>query len=140
MAAAALSLAGLLVSVYLLLYKLGVTGPLVCGAGGGCEQVQASRWAELLGIPVAAYGVAGYLVLLGVSLAGLRAPWIERREPTNWLVILSGIGVAFSLYLTYLELFVIRAICRWCLVSAVLITAVFVVSLLGGMKRQRREA
>jgi uncharacterized membrane protein len=139
MAAAALSLAGLLISVYLLLYKLGVTGPLVCGAGGGCEQVQASRWAVFLGIPVAAYGVAGYLLLLGVSLAGLQARWSERRELTDWLAILSGIGVAFSLYLTYLELFVIRAICRWCLVSAAVITAILIVSV-AGMKRYRRGA
>jgi uncharacterized membrane protein len=130
MAAAALALFGLLLSIYLTLYKLGFTGPLVCGTGG-CERVQTSRWAELFGVPVAAYGVAGYLALLVIAMAGLSEKRIADPAPTRWLVLVSGLGVAFSLYLTSLELFVIHAICRWCVASAVVITAIFVVSLVG---------
>lgn len=130
MAAAALSLVGLLLSIFLTLYKLGFTGPLVCGTGE-CERVQTSKWAEILGVPVAAYGVAAYLALLVIAMAGLSEQRLADPRPTKWLLIVSGAGVAFSVYLTWLELFVIHAICRWCVASAVVITAIFVVSVLG---------
>lgn len=133
-AVALLALLGLLLSIYLTLYKLGFTGPLVCGAGGACERVQNSQWGDFLGIPVAAYGVGGYLALLGVAVLGLQEEWENRPEPTRWLVRLSGAGVAFTIYLKYLELFRIHAICRWCVVSAVLITAIFAVSVVGMKK------
>ena len=55
---------------------------------------------------------------------------LEERWPVSLLVWLSGMGVLFSLYLTYLELFVIHAICRWCVGSAVIITAIFLLALL----------
>src|SRR5207302_11490112 len=66
-----LALVGLLVATYLWLYKIGVLGELQCGTGS-CEYVQTSRYAELLGLPVAVYGVAGYATLLGLGLAGLQ--------------------------------------------------------------------
>jgi uncharacterized membrane protein len=125
MAAAVLALLGLLLSTYLWLWKIGVLGGLVCGSGS-CEYVQTSRYAAVLGIPVAFVGVAGYLVLLGVSLVGLQPRWAGRREPTVWLVVLAGAGLAFTAYLTYIEGFVIHAWCRWCLGSAAIITAIFV--------------
>ena len=140
MAVALLSLIGLLVSTYLLLYKLGVVGTLVCASGDSCERVQASPWADFLGIPVAAYGVAGYLALLIVALVGLGERWIARPEPTRLLAAFSIPGVAFAAYLTYLELAVIHDVCSWCVVSAVLITGICVASLAGlrGF-RQARE-
>jgi uncharacterized membrane protein len=131
MAIAVLALVGLLVSTYLLLYKLGVVGTLVCGESGGCERVATSQWAVLFGVPVAAYGVAGYLVMLWVALFGLGERWLLRAEPTRWLVVLSGIGVLFAIYLTYLEAAVIHAWCRWCVTSAIVITLIFATSLVG---------
>jgi uncharacterized membrane protein len=131
MAAAALALLGLLLSLYLTLYKLGYMAPLVCGSGGACERVQLGRWGELLGLPVAAYGVGGYLALLVVALAGLQPRWLSHPGPTRWLVGLSALGVLFTAYLKYLELFVIHAVCRWCVVSAVIITGILVVSVVG---------
>ena len=131
MAAAMLSMLGLLVSAYLLLYKLGIVGELACGSGGSCERVQASKWAVLFGIPIAAYGVGGYLALLVVALAGLEGRWAEHPGPTRLLVALSAIGVAFAAYLTFLEVAVIHDLCRWCVVSAVLITAILAVSVAG---------
>ena len=129
-----LALAGLMLSTYLLLQRMGYLGALVCGTGN-CETVQASRWSEFLGIPVAAYGLAGYLGLFLVAFAGVQGRWVERPGPTRLLALLSGIGVAFSIYLTYLELFVIHAICRWCVGSAAIIVGVFVASLAGLKKR-----
>ena len=130
MVAATLSLVGLLVALYLWLWKLGLMGTMACGSGS-CETVQLSPHAVFLGLPVALYGVGGYAVLLGVSLLGLQPRWQERREPTVWLAVLAGLGVAFTLYLTYLEAFVIEAWCRWCLVSAGIIGLVFITALLG---------
>jgi len=131
MTVAVLALVGVLVSTYLLLFKLGVLGSLACGGSGGCERVATSPWAVLYGVPVAAYGVAGYLALMGVALFGLGERWLRRPEPTRWLVVLSGIGVLFALYLTYLEAAVIHAWCRWCVTSAILITLIFLASLAG---------
>jgi len=132
MAVAVLALGGLLVSTYLLLYKLGVIGSMVCGVANECERVQASRYSTLFGVPVAAYGVGGYVVLLALALWGLQAPKASRPDITRWLAVLSALGVAFSLYLLYLELFVIHAVCRWCSVSGVLILAICAVSV-GGL-------
>ena len=130
MVIATLSLIGFFVALYLWFWKIGFIGSIACGSGG-CETVQLSQYAEFLGLPVASYGVGGYLMLFGVSLLGLQPNWLERREPTVALVILAGIGVAFTAYLSYLEAAVIQAWCRWCLASAGIITAIFVAALAG---------
>jgi uncharacterized membrane protein len=79
-------------------------------------------------------GLGGYLVLLVVALAGLEGRFAAGARVTRLLTLISGLGVAFTAYLTYLELFRIHAVCRWCVGSAALIAAIFVVSL-AGMRR-----
>ena len=128
-AIALLALIGSFIALYLSLHRVGVIGQLQCGTGA-CETVQTSAYAVFLGIPVAFYGVAGYLALLVVSLVGVQPAWVSRRGPTLLLAVMSGLGFAFTLYLTYLELFVIHAICRWCVASAVVIALIFGISLL----------
>lgn len=125
-----LALVGFFVSLYLWLWKIGFLGALACGTGS-CEAVQLSRHAILFGQPVALYGMVGYLGLFGVGLWGLQGKRANQRAPTVWLVALSGVGVGFTVYLTYLEAFVIHAWCRWCLVSAAIIAAILVTSLVG---------
>ncbi len=127
-AIALLALIGLLISLYLTLHRLGIIGALQCGTGA-CETVQSSAYAVFLGVPVAVYGVAGYIALFIVSIVGLQPAWLERREPTLLLAGMAGLGFAFTLYLTYVELFVIHAICRWCVGSAVVITVIAAVAL-----------
>ena len=129
MGAAALSLIGVFVAAYLYLYKLGLIGSLACGTGG-CETVQFSEWSRFLGVEVSLIGLIGYVGLLGLSIASLQGPLAGRRWPVQLLAVLSGIGVAFALYLTYLELFVIHAVCQWCVVSAIIVTLIFVFALL----------
>jgi len=124
---ALLALVGLLISLYLALHRLGIIGTLQCGTGG-CETVQSSAYAVFLGVPVAFYGVAGYVALLVLSLTGLQPAFVSRRGPTVWLAVMSVVGFAFTMYLTYLELFVLHAICRWCVASAVVMTAITVVA------------
>jgi uncharacterized membrane protein len=129
MSAALLSLTGLFISAYLYLYKIGRIGTLACGSGG-CEAVQQSSWSRFAGLEVALIGVVGYAGLLVVSLAALQSRLAAQRWPATLLATLAGIGVAFTIYLTYLELFVIGEICRWCVASAVIIVAVLVAALL----------
>jgi uncharacterized membrane protein len=127
---ALLALIGFFIALYLWLYKIGAIGVLKCGSGA-CEAVQTSRWADLLGVPVALFGVVGYAVLFLVALVGAQPAFAMRRAPTVLLAVLASGGLLFTLYLTYLELAVIHAICRWCVGSAVIITAIWVASMIG---------
>ena len=131
-AMAVLALAGLFVSLYLWLHKLGVIGVLQCGTGG-CDTVQASPYSNFLGIPVALYGVIGYAVLFALSLVAAQRPDVARLG--TGLAILASLGFLFAAYLTALELFVIHAICRWCVGSAAIITGIMVLSLVPVRRR-----
>lgn len=128
MAIALIALVGALIATYLTLYKLGIIGTLVCTNLGSCETVQTSRWATFLGFPVAAWGVAYYLVLLVLAIAGTFPAWSESRGLSAVLLLLTAWGFLFSAYLTGLELFVIHAICIYCVTSAVLVTVLMVIS------------
>jgi uncharacterized membrane protein len=128
-----LALVGLLVATYLWLYKIGVLGELKCGSGS-CEYVQASRYAELFGLPVAVYGVAGYAALLAAGLAGLQPRFASDRRVSVLLAALATVGFVFTIYLTAIEVFVLHAMCRWCVASAVIMTATWVLSL-GDLRR-----
>lgn len=127
MLVALVALAGLFVALYLTFYKLGYIGTIACGTGG-CETVQSSKWSTFLGFPVGAWGVAYYAGVLAVALLGVTPSLAERISVSQLLVGMTGIGLLFSGWLTYLELFVIHAICRWCVVSAVLATVLFVIA------------
>lgn len=124
MIVAALSLAGIFVAVYLLLYKLGMIGELSCSVGS-CETVNSSKWATFLGIPVAGWGVAWYVGMFALSLVSAQEKFENSRPVSLLLLVVAGTGLLFSLWLTYLELFEIHAICQWCVVSAVIVTVIF---------------
>jgi len=128
MAIAVLALAGLLIAVYMLLYKVGVLGRVACGTGG-CETVQASRYAVFLGVPVPAIGVIGYGLTLAAALFGVQPGRAEDSRIALALIVLGTTAFVFTAYLNYLEAFVIRAWCRWCLGSAVVATLLFISSL-----------
>lgn len=124
---AVLSLAGVFLALYLTLYKTGVIGELACSVGK-CETVNLSRWATLLGLPVAAWGLGFYLVLFGVAMAGTTERYADAPWVSTALVALTAWGVIFSAWLTYLELFVIHAVCMFCVVSAILVVVLFGIS------------
>ena len=128
MGIAAVALVGVFIAIYMLLYKLGVLGTVICGSSGGCEIVQASRYAYFLGIPVAAWGLLGYLLMLGVALAGIQPGLVGARWVALALLVLTGGAFLFSIYLSLLEEFVIGAWCRWCIASAIVSTVAFVLA------------
>jgi uncharacterized membrane protein len=124
---ALLSLTGLFVAVYLYLYKIGQIGTLACGTGA-CETVQLSPQSRFLGVEVALIGVVGYAVLLLLAVLSLQPRFAGPAWPSRLLAVLSGIAVLFTAYLTALELFVIHAICRYCVASAVIIVLLFLLA------------
>jgi uncharacterized membrane protein len=128
MIVAALALAGIFISIYLTLYKLGVIGELSCSIGS-CETVNTSRWSVFLGLPVAAWGLLFYLDVFGVALLGTMPRWENEPVISIILVAEAAIGVLFSAWLTYLELAVIGAICIWCVTSAVIVVVILLVSI-----------
>ncbi|MGH7654893.1 MAG: vitamin K epoxide reductase family protein [Gemmatimonadaceae bacterium] len=127
MAIAVLSLAGIFLATYLTLYKLGYLASLACGTGS-CEVVQASRWSKLLGQPVALWGVGFYLAMFTLSLAGSYGRRADSRGIGRALLGLSGAGLLFSAWLTYVEIARLHAICRYCVTSAGLVLVIFAVS------------
>jgi uncharacterized membrane protein len=128
MIVAALALAGILISAYLTLYKLGVIGELTCSIGS-CETVNSSRWSVFLGIPVAAWGLVFYLDVFVFALVGTMPRFENEPIISVVLVAQATIGVIFSAWLTYLELGVIHAICIWCVTSAAIVAAISLISI-----------
>lgn len=95
----------------------------ICAVGHGCEKVQNSEWAKLAGVPVPLLGLIGYVGILGtLFVRGELA-----RLATAGMAI---IGFAFSMYLTYREIFTIEAICQWCVGSAVVMTLILIFSVI----------
>jgi uncharacterized membrane protein len=99
--------------------------PVYCGGSNSCELVNNSRFAFLGPIPVALIGLTGYIIILVLSL-------IPPKEDRQWpmLLIFAGalIGTMLQWYLFYIELFVLHAICFWCVTSQTLITSIFLLS------------
>jgi uncharacterized membrane protein len=132
-----LALVGLFVSVYLLLYHMGFYGVLACGAGS-CETVQASKYAKFLGVSVPAWGVAFYGAVFVLALL-LQAGRPEASLPGRLLALAALGGLCFSIYLTAIELFVLHAVCLWCVVSAVLAVGIFLLVAPWRALRRRQE-
>jgi uncharacterized membrane protein len=120
LASAVIAALGAAITAYLL-YVRQTGGALVCSTGG-CETVQSSAYAEVLGVPVAALGLLAFLGLLLTALA--RGEWARLSQVTLGLSAL-----VFSAYLLYIQLAVIDAICQWCLAADVLTIAVFALGL-----------
>jgi uncharacterized membrane protein len=124
----ALAAAGLVVAG-LLWYWHAIRGEVPC-TNAGCDQVAQHPTSRLFGIPVAAYGTLFYLSFALLCAMRPSVAPIHQRLWGNLIRLWGFVGFGVSVYLTYLELFVIRAICQWCMVSAAIATTLFVLSLL----------
>lgn len=125
----ALSLLGVFISSYLWWVYTSPSRPLVC-LGTGCDVVRASRYANMWGLPMPAYGVVMYAVLALLIFAEALVGAPLARVTRLALAAISGAGFIFSLYLTWLEGFVIHAWCAWCVTSAITVTLFFILALL----------
>jgi uncharacterized membrane protein len=118
---------GLAVSIYMTIYKA-TSNDALCLGSGDCSTVNASRYSEVYGIPVASVGIAGYLAILLVL-------WYERRDKffeKNGPMLIFGMaltGFLFTLYLIYVEIAILKALCPFCLTSQAAMTIIFIISI-----------
>ncbi len=129
LAIAALGLAGLAVTTYLTSNALANT-EVACSVSG-CNTVLSSKWAKIFGIPVSAFGMATYAVIMLAALQAFQSPLDDLRG-RRVVAAVAGIGVLASIYLTTIEFFVIKAACQYCITSAILVvlSAILVVVVL----------
>lgn len=122
-----LNLLGVGIAGYLSWVKLTDTEAF-CGGVGDCSTVQNSIYAYLLGIPVAYLGLLCYLALLALAIYNRRQPPERGSLPDLAFFALAAGGVAFSAYLTYTELFLLREVCPWCVASFVNLIVIVVIA------------
>lgn len=122
----ALAIIGLLVSIYMTIYSI-TANDNMCIGSKDCSIVNASRYSKINGIPVALIGVVGYAAIIGVH-------WLERRNDffeANGSMILFGIsliGFLFTLWLVYVEIALIKALCPFCIASQIAMALIFILS------------
>jgi uncharacterized membrane protein len=124
----ALALLGLAVSIYMTIFKI-TNNPHMCVGNHGCMAVNASSYSELDGIPVAVIGMGGYAVLAGLLLLEPRAKFLKSNS-TLVVFTLALLGFLFTLYLIYVEVALIQALCPFCLTSQVTMTILFILSVI----------
>ena len=112
---------GVAVAAYIAITEAGGDSPVCLAGGSGCKTVADSSYSHVAGINIAIFGVIGYLLLLGSAFFANDAARLG-----GFLIALGGFG--YSLFLTYIEIFKIEAICHWCVASAVLMTIIFLLS------------
>jgi uncharacterized membrane protein len=112
---------GVGVATYITIAESGGGAPSCVAGGHGCQTVAESEYSEIAGINVAIFGIVGYLLILATAFFAN-----DLARLGGFAFALGGFG--FSVYLTYLEIWEIEAICQWCVASAVLMTILFVLS------------
>jgi uncharacterized membrane protein len=136
--AAVLAIAGLAIATYIAIADSGGGAPQCLAGGHGCETVAHTRYSHLAGVNVAVLGIGGYALLFAAAA-------IPGDLGRFGGLFASLVGFGFSAYLTYLELFVINAICQWCVASAFVMALVTCVNTVravryGGTDAGLREA
>ena len=123
-----LSIIGLGIAIYLSIIEVSNSEP-ICGPVGDCSAVQQSKYALLFGvIPIGILGLVGYLSILVLWILSKFGPVSIRKWASLLIWILAWFGLFFSIYLTFLEPFVIGATCAWCISSAIVMTLLLWVS------------
>ena len=120
---------GLIDSIYLIIIKFANNQALCLKGVGDCWSVNNSRYSEINGIPIAFLGALAYLIILLLILNENKFDILKRNNPFI-LLGLTIIGFIYSIYLTYLEIAVIKAICPFCVVSAIGMTILFITSII----------
>ena len=126
-ASVGLSGLGIFISGYLVTKRF-TGGSLACTRWAQCDVVNNSVYSQFYGVPVSVLGLAGYLLLLALALAALWTTGCAHRRILLLSLVLSVGGVGFSVYLTYLEIYVIEALCAWCVASAIVITLLAIIT------------
>jgi uncharacterized membrane protein len=121
LAGAVIATVGIGVATYITIADSGGGAPTCLAGGHGCATVANSSYSHIAGVNVAVFGIVGYVLLLAAAA-------IPGDQGRFGGLLMALVGFGFSAYLTYLELFVINAICQWCVASAVLMTLLLLVN------------
>ena len=121
-----MSLLGLAVSSFLF-YEYTLSGPIFCPAGVGCDIVRASPYSNFFGIPIPILGVIFYLTMAILSVVHTHE--LPRKLIKKLQLFIAVVGVGFGTYLTFLEGFVIKAFCFWCVLSFIISVAILLLIL-----------
>ncbi|MBA4376910.1 MAG: vitamin K epoxide reductase [Anaerolinea sp.] len=120
---------GVFDSAYLAYVKFAQSS-IYCTPGlGDCVSVNSSQWSVIWGIPVAIFGIATYLAVIGLLLLAQKIHFM-RSYAIYFIFGIGLFGVLYSLYLTYIEFFVLHAVCQWCILSAICITTIFIATII----------
>ncbi len=123
-----LSILGLAVSIYMTIYKI-TSNDALCLGSGDCSTVNASRFSEIYGIPVATIGITGYFAILLTHYFEQRDKFFKQNGPMA-IFGMSLTGFLFTVYLIYVEIAIIKAICPFCVASQTFMTIIFVISII----------
>ena len=134
LALAVLAAAGAAISIYLTWTKIAGVAP-ICGPSGGCETVENSTYSSIGGIPVALFGLGYSAVVLATWLAWWRT---DRADLLLIPYVFGLIGTIVEAYLVFLELFVIHAVCLWCVAYGVTVVLGWVAAVI--VLRQARRS
>ena len=112
---------GIGVATYITIVDSGGGAPACVAGGHGCATVAESSYSHIAGVNVSVFGVIGYVLILATAFFAK-----DLARFAGFVLALGGFG--FSVYLTYLEIYEIEAICQWCVGSAVLMTILFLLN------------
>ena len=125
-ASVALVVLGLLVSIYMTIYKV-TSNNAMCLGSGDCSTVNASKYSEVNNIPVAVFGVIGYLAILAVHYFENRDRFFKQNS-TLMIFGMALTGFIFTVWLIYVEIALLKAICPFCVTSQVAMTIIFIIA------------
>jgi len=132
----ALAVIGLIVAAYMTVYKIVhdlTDSNAMCLGSGDCGTVNSSKYAQVGGIPVAVIGFLGYAAILGVLILERRKVFMAEFFEENATLMAFGLsltGFVFTLWLIYAEIFLIKALCPFCLTSQAVMTIIFILSII----------
>ncbi len=138
--ASVVALGGLLLAVYTYLHKQGFTAGEFCNIDDvfSCDVVNKGKYSNFFGVPVSLIGIIGYAILLAGAILKQFKP--KDKMLTLFLFVAADLGFMFSLYLTYLEAFVLHAWCILCITSLVLILVLDILFLFVWLKERKQNA
>ena len=129
----ALAIIGLLVSIYMTIFKL-TDNQNMCIGSQGCSVVNASGYSEINGIPVAVFGVVGYITILALLFLENR-PGFFQENGSMLLFGVTLVGFLFTLWLVYVEVGLIKAYCPFCITSQLAMTLIFAFTVVRAIKQ-----
>jgi uncharacterized membrane protein len=132
-ASLALVVLGLLVSIYMTIYKIYHVESMCLGSGD-CSTVNASKYSEVNGIPVAVIGSIGYAAILAVHLLENRNRFFKQNS-TLMIFGMALTGFIFTVWLIYVEIALIKALCPFCVTSQVAMTLIFIIAVMRLIKQ-----